>query len=537
MLHFARWKTTLILLTVISGFFLTLPNFFNEGTLKTWPSWVPSKQMVLGLDLQGGSHLLLQVERDGLVKERLESLRGDVRNLLREDRIRYTNLAITKQGVQVRITDPTKVQDAIDKLQSLANPVSLGFITGQTSVSEVEITQGDGTQLRLILTEEGIQQRIRSAVTQSIEVITKRVNELGTTEPTIQREGDDRILVQVPGLDDPESLKAILGSTAKLTFQMVDTTTSVQEVLNGARPPIGTDLLYDTEDPPQAYLVERRVLVSGEELSDAQPAFDQRTNEPIITFRFNTSGARKFGRATQENVNRPFAIVLDGAVISAPVIREPILGGSGQISGSFTPETANNLAILLRAGALPAELTIIEERTVGPGLGADSIAAGEIAGIIGAIAVIVFMVLSYGLFGILANLALAANILLIMGTLSLLGATLTLPGIAGIVLTVGMAVDANVLIYERIREESRIGRSAIASIDAGFSRALGTILDANITTLIAAVILFSLGSGPIRGFAVTLAVGIVTTVFCAFTFNRFLIAQWVRIKRPTAVPI
>ncbi|MEH6726495.1 MAG: protein translocase subunit SecD, partial [Hyphomicrobiales bacterium] len=296
-------------------------------------------------------------------------------------------------------------------------------------------------------------------------------------------------------------------------------------------------VMFSSDEPPIPYVIERREIVSGEDLVDSQPGFDQRTNEPLVTFRFNNSGARDFGRASTENVGRPFAIILDDVVISAPVIREPILGGSGQISGNFTVESANDLAILLRAGALPADLTIVEERTVGPGLGQDSIEAGEIAGIIAAIAVLVFMVLSYGLFGIFANIALTINIIMIIGVLSMLQATLTLPGIAGIILTIGMAVDANVLIYERIREEARAGRNAISAIDAGYKRALGTILDANITTLIAAIILFSLGSGPIRGFAITLAIGIVTTVFSAFTVNRLIVAFWVRQTRPSTVPI
>ncbi len=316
----------------------------------------------------------------------------------------------------------------------------------------------------------------------------------------------------------------------------MDVNTPVSQALKGQVPP-DEEVLYSQDDPPQPYLVEKRVMVSGENLVDAQPGFDQRTNEPIVSFRFDSSGAQRFGRVTQQNVGRPFAIVLDNEVISAPVIREPILGGSGQISGSFTVEGANDLAILLRAGALPAPLTILEERTVGPGLGEDSIAAGELAAVIGTALVVVFMIAAYGLFGIFADIALFVNIFLILGVLSWLGATLTLPGIAGIVLTIGMAVDANVLIYERIREEQRAGKSAIASIDSGYRLALGTILDANITTLIAAVILFYLGSGPIRGFAVTLAIGIVTTVFTAYLFNRLIVAFWVRRRRPSAVPI
>ena len=342
--------------------------------------------------------------------------------------------------------------------------------------------------------------------------------------------------MQVPGLQDPQRLKDLIGQTAKLSFHMVDLSMPAQQAIE-TRPPQGARALFSIDDPPIPYLIERRALVSGENLTDAQPGFDPRTNEPVVTFRFDATGARRFGTATQQNVGRPFAIVLDDQIISAPVIREPILGGSGQISGNFTVEEANDLAILLRAGALPAPLTILEERTVGPSLGADSVSAGTQAGIIALVAVLIYMILSYGLFGVISALALGANIALLFGILSALQATLTLPGIAGIVLTVGMAVDANVLIFERIREEIRSGKSAIASLDAGFSRALSTILDANITTFIAAAILFFLGSGPIRGFAITLAIGIGTTIFTAFTLTRLIVAIWVRTRRPSTVPI
>jgi preprotein translocase subunit SecD len=382
-----------------------------------------------------------------------------------------------------------------------------------------------------------VTERIRQAVEQSIQIVERRVNELGTVEPSIQRQGVDRILVQVPGLQDPQRLKELLGKTAKLTFRLVDPSASVEQALQGQVPP-ESELLRGTKAEGGApYLIEKRIMVSGEDLTDAQPGFDQRTSEPIVTFRFNNNGARRFAQVTQENVGRPFAIVLDNEVISAPVIREPILGGSGQISGSFTVQQANDLAILLRAGALPAPLTIIEERTVGAGLGQDSIEKGTRAAWIGSVMVIVFMFATYGLFGLFANIAVAANVVMILGVLSMLNATLTLPGIAGIVLTVGMAVDSNVLIYERVREEVRAGRSAINALDAGFNRALATIIDSNTTTFIAAAVLFFVGSGPVRGFAVTLGIGIITTVFTAFTLTRLLIASWVRWFRPRVVPI
>jgi len=360
---------------------------------------------------------------------------------------------------------------------------------------------------------------------------------MGLVEPSIQRQGTDRVLVQVPGLGNPEELIKVIGTTAKLTFRLVDPSMSAEQALQ-SRPPPESEIVYGSKaENRQPYLLEKRVIVSGEELTDAQPGFDQRTSEPIVSFKFNTSGARKFAQVTQENVGRPFAIVLDDEVISAPVIREPILGGSGQISGNFTVESANNLAILLRAGALPAKLTVIEQRVVGAGLGQDSIEKGKMASYFGGVLVVAFMVLSYGLFGVFASIAVAINVGMIFGILSLLNATLTLPGIIGIVLTIGIAVDSNVLIYERIREEVRSGRTPITAIDAGFTRALATILDSNITTFIAAAVLFFIGTGPVRGFAVTLGIGIITTVFTAFTLTRLIVAWWVRWARPRQLAI
>ncbi|MBA4783261.1 MAG: protein translocase subunit SecD [Rhizobiales bacterium] len=546
MIHFSVWKTTLVLLTVIVGVALALPNLFSEKALQSLPSWLPHDRMVLGLDLQGGSHLLVQVEREGLVKERLQILRDDVRTALRGqnaegtgvERIGYTGLGLVGNNVQFRLRDPADAEKAREALSSVVQP-SLSDVFGGGTVAEVEMSDENGL-FRLSLTENGIDQRLASAVQQSIEVVRRRIDELGTTEPSIQRQGADRILVQVPGFDDPERLKDLLSQTAKLSFRFVDQSMSALDA-EASRPPIGAQVLeaHGVEDRAAGvkYLVEDRVIVSGEDLVDAQPGFTQQTNEPVVTFRFNNAGARKFGRATQDNVGRPFAIVLDNKVVSAPRIQEPILTGSGQITGSFTVQSANEFAILLRAGALPAELTVIEERTVGPGLGQDSIDAGFLAAVVGSIAVIGFMILVYGKFGLIADIALVVNIAMIIGALSLLGATLTLPGIAGIVLTVGMAVDANVLIFERVREEIRAGRTPLQAIDAGYSRALGTILDANITTFIAAAILFYLGSGPVKGFAVTLVIGIFATVFCGFTFSRYMVAQWVLRKRPKTLSL
>lgn len=535
MLYFAPWKTVLIWLTVAVGVMFALPNFYPPQLRDSLPNIVPSDTLALGLDLQGGVHLQLKLDREDLVAQRLESIGDEVRRLLRAENIGYTGLSGQGQQVSFRLRDPDDAAAARQALSDLTTPVSTGVLTGGT-VREITLDTDPDGRFTINITDQGLDYRMSAAVTQTVEVIRGRIDELGTTEPIIQRQGTDRIIVQVPGLDDPQRLKDLIGTTARLTFQMVDVNTPVEDAL-ATRPPVGTELLYSVDDPPIPYVIETREIVSGENLEDAQAGFDQQTNEAIVTFRFDGTGAQRFGRATQENVGRPFAIVLDDQVISAPVIREPILGGSGQISGNFTVDGANDLAILLRAGALPLKPTFVEERTVGPSLGADSIAAGEIAGIIGAILVVVFMFIAYGFLGIVANIALIINITLVIAALSALGATLTLPGIAGIVLTVGMAVDSNVLIFERIREERLGGRSLIQAVDAGFQRAFTTIVDANVTTLIAAVILFYLGSGPIRGFAVTLAIGIITTVFTAFVLTRWMLAFWIKHRKPKELPL
>ena len=530
MLFFTRWKAAAILLFALVVCLFALPNYFSETTIRHWPSWA-QRHIVLGLDLQGGSHLLLEVDSAAVRKEQLQSINDDVLRVLRQARIPFTGRAIRGNSVEVHITRDTDIDTALARLRELSQPLS-GF-AGSTGQRTITVT-ATGSTITLSPTDPAITERVRQAVDQSIQIVERRVNELGLVEPTIQREGVDRILVQVPGLQDPSRLKEILGKTAKLDFRMVDPSMAPEQA--ELAHPADSEILPG-ETPGQKYLIEKRVLVSGADLTDAQPGFDQRTNEPVVNFRFNSAGARKFAEVTQANVGKPFAIVLDNKVISAPVIREPILGGSGQISGNFTVQSANDLAILLRAGALPAPLTIIEERTVGPGLGQDSINAGEHAAHAGAALVVIFMLATYGLFGLFANIAVAVNVAMIFGILSLLSATLTLPGIAGIVLTVGIAVDSNVLIYERIREEVRAGRSAINAIDAGFSRALATILDSNITTFIAAAVLFYIGTGPVRGFAVTLGIGILTTLFTAFTLTRLIVAYWVRLWRPRVVPI
>ena len=535
MLYISRWKATAILLTTLVFCLFVVPNFFANATVESWPKWA-QRTLVLGLDLQGGSHILLEVDTAAVRREKVVALQEDARRVVRDNRFGAPGAVVVRgQSVEFRAREGVDPALLLSKMRELSQP--LGGLLSATGQRSVEVVDLGGGAVRLTPTEPAIIERIRQSVEQSIQIIERRINEIGTREPTIQRQGLDRILVQVPGLQDPTRLKELLGKTAKLTFRLVDQSVPIDQAMQG-RVPAESELLKGSKaENSQPYVIEKRVIVSGEDLTDAQPGFDQRNSEPIVTFRFNTGGARRFAQVTQENVGRPFAIVLDNEVISAPVIREPILGGSGQISGNFTVQSANDLAILLRAGALPAPLTIIEERTVGPGLGQDSIQQGIRASWIGSLMVALYMIATYGLFGVIASVAVAINVLMIMGILSVFGATLTLPGIAGIVLTVGMAVDSNVLIYERVREEVRAGRSAISSLDAGFTRALATIIDSNTTNFIAAAVLFFVGSGAVRGFALTFGIGILTTVFTAFTLTRLMIATWFAWFRPKTIPI
>jgi preprotein translocase subunit SecD len=533
MLYFSRFKALAIIMTALVVCLFAVPNFFPEAKVKTWPVWA-QRHIVLGLDLQGGSYLLLEVDSNYVKKEKLDQVRDEVRRVLRDAKIGYTGLAVRGDAVEVRVKEGDQ-QAALTKVRELSQP--LGGLLGSSGQRSLEVSDAGGGLIRLTVPQAAITERIRQTIEQSIQIVERRVNELGTVEPLIQRQGTDRILVQVPGLQDPTELKRIVGTTAKMEFRMVDSSVSPDQAQQRGGVPADSELLMSEQTPKVPYVIKRQVLVSGSDLTDAQPGFDQRTNEPIVNFKFNSSGSRKFAQATSDNVGQPFAIVLDNKVISAPVIREPITGGQGQISGSFTVQAANELALLMRAGALPAPLTVIEERTVGPGLGQDSIEKGKLAAYVGSIMVIAFMLVTYRLFGVFANIAVAINVAMIFGILSLLNATLTLPGIAGVVLTVGIAVDSNVLIYERIREELRGGRTAISAIDAGFRRALSTILDSNITTFIAAAVLFYIGTGPVRGFAVTLGIGIITTVFTAFTLTSLIVAGWVRWTRPKTVPI
>ncbi|MGH6734605.1 MAG: protein translocase subunit SecD [Methyloceanibacter sp.] len=538
MLHFQRWKLILVFAVVLFGFIFALPNLFPASTLRGLPTWVPHQQVNLGLDLQGGAHLLYQIDEKELIDDWLGNIRSDVRDTLRRARIGYTDLVQNNAGrsASLKIREPGDMDKALAELKKLAVPIG-SDVFGGFSGTDLEVSRSGSDGITLTVTEAGLTERINSAIEASIETIRRRVDAFGTTEPSIQREGRARILVQVPGVSDVERLKNLIGETGKLEFKLVDHTADAAAVAASKQIPPGDELVYSADDPPIPYVLKDQVMVSGENLVDAQPGFDQRTGEPVVTFRFDAAGAKRFGRVTQENVGLPFAIVLDNKVISAPVIREPILGGTGQISGNFTVQEANDLSVLLRSGALPAKLTVIEERTVGASLGADSIESGKKAAIVGLLLVVAFMFAAYGLFGLFANLALVVNIALIFAVLSLMGATLTLPGIAGIVLVIGIAVDANVLINERIREEIRSGKSPIAAVDAGYSRALTTIIDSNVTTLIAVLVLFWLGSGPVRGFAVTLTVGILASMFTAVTVTRMMVAYWLRWARPKFVPI
>jgi len=541
MLYFAKWKVILVLLISVSGVFFAIPNLIPAKALSHISDWIPHRQVNLGLDLQGGAHLLYQMDEKELIQDWLKNVRGDVRDALRKEKIGYRGLPISvaNKTITVRLRPDADAEKALTRLRQLIEPVGGNVFTSVSGVAgnTLEVTRGENNTIHVTLTDAGLDQRISSAIESSIETVRRRIDAFGTTEPVIQRQGRNRILVQVPGIKDVSRLKSLVGETGKLEFKLVDPTITVQQAIATKRIPAGSEIVPSTDGYADSYLLKSRAMVTGENLTDSQAGFDQQTNEPIVTFRFDAAGGRRFGRVTSQNVGRPFAIVLDNKIISAPVIREPILGGSGQISGNFTVEQANDMAVLLRSGALPAKLTIIEERTVGASLGADSVASGKIAALVGMASVVGFILISYGLFGVFANIALFVNVALIIGALSLVQATLTLPGIAGIVLTIGMAVDANVLIFERIREEARAGKTVIASIDSGYSRALGTILDANITTFIAALVLFWLGSGPIRGFAVTLSIGIITSVFTAFTLTRLMVAQWVRLRRPATIPI
>jgi preprotein translocase subunit SecD len=551
----ALWKRVLILLICAWGIAGAIPNLFygqverhndaasaieaaggtatpeEAAALAEWPEFLPSALVNLGLDLRGGAHLLAEVKVADVYKTRMDAMRPEIRDALvaLRDQIGTVSRAPSPDGVvRLTISNPAGMPAALEAVRALGSSVSSLTGAGQ---STIDVT-AEGNDIVVQLSEAEKAATDNRTMQQSLEIIRRRVDEVGTREPTIQRQGTDRVLIQVPGIGSAAELKALIGTTAKLTFNAVVSRTTDA----GANPGPRNLILPSLDENGVYYIVEETPVVSGEELVDAQPSFDQ-NGRPAVSFRFDTTGARTFGDYTAANIGAPFAIILDNEVISAPVIQSHIPGGSGIITGSFSVEDSTQLAVLLRAGALPAEMTFLEERTVGPELGADSIAAGQKAAMVAGIAVAIYMVASYGLFGIFANMALAINIALIFAALSAVGGTLTLPGIAGIVLTIGMAVDANVLVFERIREELHVQKNPARAIELGYERALSAIIDANITTFITAVVLFLVGAGPVRGFAITLGIGIITSVFTAVYVTRVIIEIWYRVRKPATVTV
>ena len=553
MLYIDLWKRIVIIGLCALGLLLALPNAFytrvesfndatvalekgvstpeNQANSTLWPSFLPSDIVNLGLDLRGGAHLLAEVKVADVYVQRMKSLWPEVRDILRKERATVGTIRLQDAPageLRVKISNPSAMAQAIEFVSVLSQPIVSLNAVGEKDL----VVTGQGDTLIVTLSEAEKVATDARTLQQSLEIVRRRIDEVGTREPTIQRQGADRILIQVPGIGSAAELKALIGTTAQLTFQHVIGQTGDPDAAAGA----GNEVVPSLDREGVYYILDAAPVVTGEDLVDAQPSFDQ-NGRPAVNFRFDPTGARKFGDYTAENIGNPFAIVLDGEVISAPVIQSHIPGGSGIITGNFTVEESTNLAVLLRAGALPAGLDFLEERTIGPELGADSIAAGKIASLVAGIAVLVFMVLSYGLFGLFANVALMINIALIFGLLSWIGGTLTLPGIAGIVLTIGMAVDANVLIFERIREELKAGKGPARAIELGYEKALSAIADANITTLITAIILFAAGSGPVRGFAITLGLGIITSVFTAIYVTRLLVVIWFERRRPKTIEV
>jgi preprotein translocase subunit SecD len=555
MLQIPLWNRIFIVLVLLAGLSFAMPNLFYERVeryndaaaeveatgvttaeaaeaLSAWPSFLPSTLVNLGLDLRGGAHLLAEVQVADVYEARMDSLWPEVRDTLRDlrDTVGTIRRVDAPPGeLHVRVSQPEGLPEAVAAVRDLAEPVA--SLTG-VGASSLDVSAA-GDMLIVTLSEAEREATDDRTLQQSVEIVRRRVDEAGTREPTIQRQGQDRVLIQVPGIGSAQELKDLIGTTARLTFHpVVGRADSAEESVEPRQ-----IVLPSMDEEGVFYILEETPVVTGDDLVDSQPSFDQQTGQPVVTFRFNPTGARAFGEYTAANVGAPFAIVLDEEVISAPVIRQAITGGSGQISGNFTVESSTELAVLLRAGALPAEMIFLEERTIGPELGADSIAAGQTAAIVAFVAVLVFMILSYGLFGVFASAALILNVGMIFGVLSLIGATLTLPGIAGIVLTIGMAVDANVLVFERIREEMKSAKGPARAIELGYSRALSAIIDANLTTFIIAVILFALGSGPVRGFSVTLGIGILTSVFTAIYVTRLFIVTWFDRARPKTIEV
>ena len=530
MLDFPRWKVWLVSLTVLVGILLAIPSLLPKDQVERWPAWLPSARVNLGLDIAGGSQLLLEADIQDAAKQRLQAMEEQVTTELRrgEPRIQIGDVSTSGGRLSFIVRDPTQLDAAVERLRALTQPVGL------TGKRDWEVTVVDSTRIVLTPTESGAKQALTNSLTVARDVVRRRIDPGGTKEITVINQGDRRIFVQVPGIEDPEALKKLIGQTARLEFKLVDLTADPGQVAAGHAPP-GSQVL-PMADGSGAIAVQRRVMVSGEQLVDAKQGFDQ-DGRAIVDITFNAAGARRFGRVTQENVNKPFAIILDDKVLSAPNINEPILGGRAQISGNFTVESANQLAISLASGKLPVKLNVIEERTVSAELGRDSIEAGTIASVFATLAVIALMIVTYGRFGVYASIALLVNAFMILGIMAVFNATLTLPGIAGFVLTIGAAVDANVLINERIREELRRGRKMLDALETGYKEASTAIFDANITNTIAAALMMYFGSGPIRGFAVVLLIGIITSVFTAVNFTRMLVSIWIKSKRPRAINI
>ena len=504
--NLSKIRVVFVLLLVFLGVVYAIPNFISTSVKNNTLNFLPGKAINLGLDLKGGSYLLLKADMDIVFSEKLETLLSDVRSALRKSKIGYKKLSVNSKKI------------SFQKRNEISNNKIKSIILNIDKNLDVKIIKNT---FFIQFSDFNRQKITKSTMAQAIEIVRRRIDETGTNEPSIQQQGIDRIIVQLPGLDDPTRIKKLLGKTAKLNFQLTHPSIFSEDIIENSKAPPGYVILVDDKDTDRFYMINKRVMVSGEMLKDASPTFD-RNNSPSVSFQLSALGGKKFGRVTGKHIGRAFAIVLDGKVVSAPVIQSQIFS-SGQITGNFSTQETNDLALVLRSGALPAPMIILEERSVGPGLGKDSIQSGKMASIIGLAAVMIFMLITYGIFGLFANIALGCNIVFIIALLSLIQATLTLPGIAGIVLTMGMAVDANVLIFERIKEEYLLGRKVTDAIEAGFQRAISTIIDANLTTLFAALALFSFGSGPIKGFSVTLMIGIATSMFTAIIITKYLI--------------
>jgi preprotein translocase subunit SecD len=530
MLEFPRWKIWLIGLVIAAGVLLSIPSLVERTPLAShWPKWLPDYKISLGLDLAGGSHLLLEADAQDAQKQRLQAMEDEVSTELRRDpQIEIGDISTAGGRLSFMVRDPRQVDAAVDRMRNLTKPLAL------TGNRDWDVQVVDSTRVVMTPTPAGSAQALKDAMGVARDVVRRRIDPSGTKEITVITEGGNRILVEVPGVEDPEALKRLIGQTARLEFKLVDLSASQQDAQQGRAPP-GSQVL-PMADGNGVMVVKRRVMVSGDQLTDAKQSFDQ-DGRPDIDLTFNTAGARRFARATQENVNKPFAIILDDKVLSAPNINEPILGGRANITGGFTVQSAHDLAVSLASGKLPVKLNVIEERTVSAELGADSIHKGAIASVVSVALVIVFMLVTYGRFGVYANIALVVNAFLILGIMAMFNATLTLPGIAGFILTIGAAVDANVLINERIREEIRRGRRLLDAVETGYHEAFRAIFDANVTHVISAAIMAYFGSGPVRGFAVVLLIGVVTSVFTAVYFTRMLVALWIRRTRPRELHI